>query len=54
VENRPLARALYAEIDIGDIIPEKYYQAIVNIFAHLEKMKSQAPGRSAGIAENAV
>ncbi len=58
VENRPLARALYAEIDIGDIIPEKYYQAIVTIFAHLESMKAhargQAEGRSADFAENAV
>jgi flagellar biosynthesis protein FlhB len=54
VENRPLARSLYAEIDIGDIIPEKYYQAIVNIFAHLEKMKAMADGRTASYAEDAV
>jgi flagellar biosynthetic protein FlhB len=54
VENRPLARSLYAEIDIGDIIPEKYYQAIVNIFAHLEKMKAMAEGRTASYAEDAV
>jgi flagellar biosynthetic protein FlhB len=28
VENRPLARALYAEAEIGQMIPEKYYQAM--------------------------
>ena len=35
VENRPLARALYAEVDIGDAIPEKYYQAIAAVLAHV-------------------
>jgi flagellar biosynthetic protein FlhB len=35
VENRPLARALYAEVDIGDSIPEKYYQAIAAVLAHV-------------------
>jgi flagellar biosynthesis protein FlhB len=54
VENRPLARSLYAEMEIGDIIPEKYYQAIVNIFAHLDKMKAMAEGRSARYAGDAV
>ena len=28
IENRPLARALYAEADVGDAIPEAYYEAI--------------------------
>jgi len=35
VENRPLARALYADVDIGDAIPEKYYQAIAAVLAHV-------------------
>jgi flagellar biosynthetic protein FlhB len=35
VENRPLARALYADVDIGDVIPEKYYQAIAAVLAHV-------------------
>jgi flagellar biosynthesis protein FlhB len=35
VENRPLARALYAEVEIGDAIPEKYYQAIAAVLAHV-------------------
>jgi flagellar biosynthetic protein FlhB len=33
VENRPLARALYAEVEIGDIIPDEYYQALAVILA---------------------
>ena len=33
VENRPLARALYAEVEIGDMIPDEYYQAIAVILA---------------------
>ena len=35
VENRPLARALYADVDIGDTIPDKYYQAIAAVLAHV-------------------
>lgn len=37
VENRPLARALYAETEIGDIIPSTYFSAIAAIYSHLEK-----------------
>lgn len=39
VENRPLARGLYAETKIGDIIPEVYFKAISVIYAQLEKFK---------------
>jgi flagellar biosynthetic protein FlhB len=35
VENRPLARALYADVEIGDSIPDKYYQAIAAVLAHV-------------------
>ncbi len=37
VENRPLARGLYAEVDVGDIIPEAYFNAISVIYAQLNK-----------------
>lgn len=37
VENRPLARALYAETEIGDIIPSEYFSAIAAVYSHLEK-----------------
>ena len=41
VENRPLARALFAETEIGDIIPEKYYQAIAVVLAHVYKLNQE-------------
>ncbi len=36
VENRPLARSLYAETEVGDIIPDKYIKAIVSVYAQIE------------------
>lgn len=35
IENRPLARALYAEVEIGKIVPEIYYQALAVILANV-------------------
>ncbi len=42
VENKPLARALYAEVEIGDAIPEKYYQAIAAVLAHVYATNGEA------------
>ena len=39
VENRPLARDLYTNIEIGDIIPNEYLSAIAVIYSHLDKYK---------------
>ena len=39
VENRPMARELYTNLEVGDIIPEVYYNAIAVIYSHLEKYK---------------
>jgi len=52
VENRPLARALYADVEIGDAIPEKYYQAIAAVLAHVYGQEGDA-GR-AGLSGAAV
>ncbi|MBE6349797.1 MAG: flagellar biosynthesis protein FlhB [Spirochaetaceae bacterium] len=41
VENRPLARGLYAKVEIGDIIPEMYYNALSIILAKVYKMKNK-------------
>lgn len=41
VENRPLARALYAEVEIGDIIPEIYYNSMSIILAKVYKMNKR-------------
>ncbi len=50
VENRPLARALYAETEIGQVIPEKYYQAIAAVLAHVYALsdKGRRYARAAG------
>jgi flagellar biosynthesis protein FlhB len=59
VENRPLARALYADVEIGDAIPDKYYQAIAAVLAHVyggqaelsdEESRSSLAGATAGRA----
>ncbi len=42
VENRPLARALYADVEIGDAIPEKYYEAIAAVLAHVYAANGEA------------
>jgi flagellar biosynthetic protein FlhB len=43
VENKPLARALYAESEVGDVIPEKYYQTIATVLAHVYSLSGGAP-----------
>ena len=42
VENRPLARALYSEVDIGDAIPEKFYEVMATILAEIFKLSGRA------------
>jgi flagellar biosynthetic protein FlhB len=55
VENRPLARALYADVEIGDAIPEKYYQAIAAVLAHVYGAAGEASEASAAAgAEMAI
>jgi flagellar biosynthesis protein FlhB len=43
IENKPLARALFAEVEIGDMIPEKYYEVVALVIAEVYRMT----GRSA-------
>ncbi len=40
VENRPLARALYAQVDIGQAIPDEFFQAVAEIIAYVYQTKS--------------
>lgn len=44
MENKPLARALYAEVEVGDIIPEKYYKAMAIILSEVYRMKGEEVG----------
>ncbi len=39
IENKPLARALYHELEVGDVIPEKYFRAVVLVFKEVYKLK---------------
>ncbi|WP_010282407.1 flagellar biosynthesis protein FlhB [Bacillus timonensis] len=41
IENRPLARALYASTDIGDAIPEEYFKAVAEILAYVYRLKEK-------------
>jgi flagellar biosynthetic protein FlhB len=45
IENKPLARALYAEVEIGDVIPQKFYEAVVAVLKQVYRMS----GREAGV-----
>jgi flagellar biosynthetic protein FlhB len=38
-ENKPLAQALYKQVQIGQAIPEDLYQAVASILAQLDKFK---------------
>ncbi|WP_457639058.1 flagellar biosynthesis protein FlhB [Persephonella sp.] len=39
VEDPPLARALYASVEVGDFIPEKFYVAIAKILAKIYRQR---------------
>ena len=39
VENKPLARALYATVEIGDEIPPELYQAVAEVLAFIYNLK---------------
>ena len=41
VENRSLARELYAQTEIGDIIPSAYFSLIATIYSQLEKFNKK-------------
>lgn len=41
VENRPLARALYSQAEIGDAIPEEFFKAVAEILAFVYKTKQK-------------
>ncbi|MES1043070.1 flagellar biosynthesis protein FlhB [Heyndrickxia oleronia] len=41
VENRPLARALYAQTEIGDTIPEEFFKIVAEILAYVYRIKNK-------------
>jgi flagellar biosynthetic protein FlhB len=45
VENRPLARALYRSVRVGDFVPERLYKAVAEVLAYVYRLhprKAQA------------
>ena len=41
VENRPLARALFAQVEVDEIIPEEYYQAVAKIIGSIMSLAAK-------------
>jgi flagellar biosynthetic protein FlhB len=39
VENRPLARAMYDQVEIGQQVPEEFFKAIAEILAYVYRIK---------------
>ena len=40
VENKPLARALYANVEVGQEIPEELYQAVAEVLAYVYGLRN--------------
>ncbi len=45
VENKPLARALYQSVDIGQEVPEELYQAVAEVLAYVYNLKNKTVTR---------
>ena len=39
MENKPLARALYKEVEVGKMIPEAFFQAVAEVLAYVYRLK---------------
>ncbi len=43
VENPPLARALYASVEIDDEVPEEHYMAVAEVIGYVMRMRGELP-----------
>jgi flagellar biosynthetic protein FlhB len=43
LEDKPLARALFAAVDVGDEIPEKLFQAVAQVLAYIYRLRNLRP-----------
>ncbi len=51
VERKPLARALFESVDVGQAIPERFYRAVAEILAYIYELTGRSPlGRKAALA----
>jgi flagellar biosynthetic protein FlhB len=44
VENAPLARALYASVELDEEIPMEHYQAVAEVIGYVMKLKGKRSG----------
>ncbi|MCH7596016.1 MAG: EscU/YscU/HrcU family type III secretion system export apparatus switch protein, partial [Planctomycetes bacterium] len=42
VERRPLARALFEAVEVGQYIPDRFYQAIAEILAYIYELTGRS------------
>jgi len=42
VENKPLARALFASVEVGDEVPPEHYKAVAQIISYVFNLKGRA------------
>ncbi len=47
MENKPLAQALYREVEIGDAIPEKFYEVMSTILAEVYRLNNRSAAQFA-------
>ena len=43
VENPPLARALYASVELDEEIPAEHYQAVAEVIGYVMRLKGKLP-----------
>jgi flagellar biosynthetic protein FlhB len=51
IENKPLAREIYRLVDVGDLVPVEFYDALAGIFITLSKYKTRLKNLSAGVGD---
>ncbi len=42
VENKPLARMLYANVEVGEMVPPELYKAVAEVLAYVYHLKGKA------------
>jgi flagellar biosynthetic protein FlhB len=52
VERKPLARALYREVEVGQEVPPHFYKAIAEILAYVYELAGKNDGRRAAASMN--
>jgi flagellar biosynthetic protein FlhB len=50
VENPPLARALYATVELDEEIPDEHYKAVAEIIGYVMRLRGDLPGEPAGVS----